>query len=140
MSIIGDLVMLAADFPLADEAAERLRRMVPAQALGDGVNPQVAQLQQQLQSTQGLMAAMSQKLVALQSKTVATGEQKQVDIYKAITDRLDVIMKYTGVPASDLLGYPHDWAMQEHASNMDLASQATAATLAPQAAGSVTAQ
>ncbi len=35
MNIIGDLVLLAADFPMADEAAERLRRMVPPQALGD---------------------------------------------------------------------------------------------------------
>lgn len=134
MTIIGDLVMLAADFPLADEAAERLRRMVPAQAMGDGVNPQVAQLQQELRSTQALMGAMSNKLTELQSKTVATGEKRDVDIYKAITDRLDVMMKYSSIPAKDLMSFTHDLALQEHQGGLDLASKAVDATLAAPAA------
>ena len=131
MSIIGDLVMLAADFPLADEAAERLRRMVPAQALGDGVNPQVTQLQQQLQSTQNLMAAMSQKLVTLQSKAVTTSDQKRIDEFKAVTDRMKVIFDHFGIPASMQMEMLHDLAVQEHSANLDLVSQATAATLSP---------
>ena len=32
--VAGDLLMKAADFPMADELAQRLRRMVPPQALG----------------------------------------------------------------------------------------------------------
>lgn len=131
MAIIGDLVLLAADFPLADEAAERLKRMVPAQALGDGPNPQVTQLQQQLQVTQNLLSEMSQKLQTSQSKATSTDAQKQIDVYKAITDRLDVILKNIGVPAADVAQFQHDIALQEHAGGLDLVSQAMAAQLAP---------
>ena len=120
MSVIGDLVMLAADFPLADEAAERLKRMVPAQALGDGPNPQVVALQGELSSTQALMASMSAKLMALQSKTTAVGEQKAIDVYKAFTDRLDVFLKYTQVPASDIAAMQKELAMQEHGADLTL--------------------
>jgi hypothetical protein len=130
MSIIGDLVMLAADFPLADEAAERLRRMVPAQAMGDGPNPQVVELQQKLQAMQNLMASMSAKLVDRQDKDSSRQESRSVDIYKAVTDRLDTIMKYSQIPARELLKFQHDLAMQEHSSQLTLAEQANAANLA----------
>lgn len=134
MQIIGDLVMLAADFPLADEAAERLKRMVPAQALGDGPPPEVMALQKQLQSTQGLMASMSQKLMELQSKKTAVTSQKEIDVYEAITKRLDTIMKYSAIPASELMAFQHDLALQEHAGNLQLTGQALDAALAPEAA------
>lgn len=121
MSIIGDLVLLAADFPLAEQAAERLRRMVPPQALGES-NGQVQQLQQQLHAAQALSSSMSQKLVELQTKIRDKDVQKDVDIYKAITDRLDVILK-TKPSEKDILQWQHDFAMQEHAGNLDMASQ-----------------
>ena len=130
MSIIGDLVMLAADFPLADEAAERLRRMVPAQAMGDGPNPQVVELQQKLQAMQNLMGSMSAKLVDRQDKDASRQESRATDIYKAVTDRLDTIMKYSQIPARELLKFQHDLAMQEHGSQLTLAEQANAANLA----------
>lgn len=132
MSIIGDLVLLAADFPLAAEAAERLKRMVPPQALGEGGNPQVMMLQKQVQASGQLTASLSQKLVELQSKLSTKDAQKQVDIYKAITDRLDVLLK-TKPSEKDILQWQHDLAMQEHAGNLDLASQAMANELAPEA-------
>jgi len=134
MAVIGDLVLLAADFPLADQAAERLKRMVPAQALGEGVNPQVTQLQEQLATTQKLGMAMSSKLVELQNKLSSKDAQKSVDIYKAITDRIDTLMKYSNIPAVELMRFQHDLAMQEHSASMDLAGKAMDAALAPDAA------
>lgn len=131
MTIIGDLVLLAADFPMADQAAERLKRMVPPQALGEQ-NPQVNQLQQQLQASQQLESAMSQKLVDLQSRLRDKDAQKDVDIYKAITDRLDVIIK-TGPSQKDILQWQHDFAMQEHEGNLTMAQQAINNALAPEA-------
>lgn len=123
MSIIGDLVMLAADFPLADEAAERLRRMVPAQAMGDGPNPQVTALEQKLAAMQALLGSMSAKLVDRQDKDSSRQESRAVDIFKAVTDRLDTLMKYSNIPARELLQFQADLAMQEHAANIDLAGK-----------------
>lgn len=127
MSIIGDLVLLAADFPMAEQAAERLKRMVPPQALGE-TNGQVQQLQQELQASQQLSASMSTKLVELQMKIRDKDVQKDVDIYKAITDRLDVILK-THPSQKDILQWQHDFAMQEHAGNLDMASQSINSSL-----------
>jgi activator of HSP90 ATPase len=65
---------------------------------------------------------MSQKLVELQLKIKDRDVQKDVDIYKAITDRLDVLLK-TKPSQKDILQWQHDLAMQEHASNMNLATK-----------------
>lgn len=132
MSIIGDLVMMAADFPLADEAAERLKRMVPAQALGEGPNPQVMQLQGALDASQKLSAAMSAKLVELQSKLSEKDAQKAVNIYKAITDRMDTLMKYSNIPAVELMRFQHDLAKQEHAGDIAMADKFLDSHLAAQ--------
>ena len=101
MNLIGDLMFKAADFPMADQVAERLRRMVPAQATGDGPPPQVAQMQQQMQAMGKLLQTMSQKLqtreLELKDKTarIAEGaEQKIIDAYKAETDRLGVFKDF----------------------------------------------
>ena len=129
MQIIGDLVLLAADFPLADEAAERLRRMVPAKAMGEGVPPEVADLQQKLAAMQALMGSLSQKLAEATSKGAASEQQKAVDIYKAVTQRLDIIMKYTHVPEEEILRFQHDLAMQEHAAQLTAAQAANTSGL-----------
>lgn len=133
MSIIGDLVLLAADFPMAEQAAERLKRMVPPQALGE-VNGQVQQLQQQLEATQQLSSSMAQKLAELQMKIKDKDIQKDVDIYKAITDRLDVILK-THPSQSDILQWQHDFAMQEHAGNLEMAHKSLDNSLSESAEG-----
>ena len=127
MSIIGDLVLLAADFPMAEQAAERLKRMVPPQALGE-TNGQVQQLQQELQAAQALSGSMAQKLVDLQSKLRAKDVQKDVDIYKAITDRIDVLIQ-THPSQKDILQWQHDLAMQEHSANLDAATAAVTNSL-----------
>jgi len=122
MSIIGDLVLLAADFPMAEQAAERLKRMVPPQALGE-TNGQVQQLQEQLQASQALAASMSTKLVELQTKVRDKDSQKEVDVYKAITDRIDVLLK-TNPSKKDILQWQHDLAMQEHQGQIAMAAKA----------------
>lgn len=80
MQIAGDILFKAADFPMADELAQRFQRMVPAQAMG-GPNPEVVQLQGQLQQLQG----------ALQNAVQALAEAKKkggIEAYKADTERL----------------------------------------------------
>jgi hypothetical protein len=80
MNVIGDLVFKAADFPMSDEVAERLARMVPAQALG-GPNPEVVTLQTQLGQCQAALEACIREL-AQEKKKVG------VETYKAETDRM----------------------------------------------------
>ena len=80
MSIVGDIMFKAADFPMADELAERLQRMVPAQAMG-GPPPELAQAQQQIQQMQGVLEKMTEALADAKKR-------EGVDQYKAETDRI----------------------------------------------------
>lgn len=88
MRVAGDLMFRAADFPMADELAERLKRMVPAQALGEGPSPQEQGLQQQVQQLQGLLTTMTQALAEEKAKLKTKDQQKDIDVYNAETDRL----------------------------------------------------
>ena len=101
MPVIGDLLFKAADFPLADEIAERLHRMVPPQALGqDAPNPQVEQLQTMLAQQHDLLQKATMqadeskaKSLELAQKLIAATQQKHIDQYKAETDRMNALGK-----------------------------------------------
>jgi hypothetical protein len=88
MSIAGDLVVKAQDWPGADKLAERLKKTIPPQLLeegeegGAGVSPQQMQeMQMQLQQ----LAAENQEL-----KTDRTLEERKLEIdqYNAETQRI----------------------------------------------------
>lgn len=86
--IIGDLLLTAADFPMADEAAARLRRMVPPQALGEGPNEQTQQLMTQLNQAHQAIQHLSQEMLTLEQKLKAKDLLRDIDAYKAQTERL----------------------------------------------------
>jgi hypothetical protein len=90
MSVAGDLVMRAADFPMAEELAERLKNMVPPQALG-GPSPQTLELQQKLTGMQNALESMTQNLADEKSKRTSVEQQKDIDVYKAETDRMEFL-------------------------------------------------
>jgi hypothetical protein len=92
MQIAGDLMFRAADFPMAEDFAERLGRMVPPQALGKGPPPEVMAMQQQLQGAQAHTALLSEKLAVAELKLKAKEEQKQVNIYDAQTKRIGTLL------------------------------------------------
>lgn len=87
VNVAGDLLMKSADFPLADELAERLKRMVPPQALG-GPSPETLQLQQTVQNMHLQMTKMMQDSAEERLGRRSEQEQKQIDAYKAETDRI----------------------------------------------------
>lgn len=62
MNVAGDLMFKAADFPMADELAERWSKTIPAAIKGDGPPPEVQQMQQQMQAMQNAIAALNEKL------------------------------------------------------------------------------
>ena len=79
MKVMGDLYFKAADFPLADEIAERMKRMVPPQVLGVGPPPAVLAMQQQMQEMQqhftGLLTAQVQELAEAKGKPEGQGRR-----------------------------------------------------------------
>ena len=90
-AIIGDILFRAGDFPMADEAAERLRRMVPPQALGQGPTPGEQQLGAQVQQLQKALVAAMDELANEKIKGKARLEKRDVDVYNAITNRIKAL-------------------------------------------------
>ena len=92
-SIIGDIMFRAGDFPMAEEAAERLKRMVPPQALGQGPTQNEQMLAMQVQQLQNALKATMDELAKEKGKMQARLEKREVDVYDAITKRIDVVGK-----------------------------------------------
>ena len=107
MQIAGDLIMKAADFPMADEMAERFRRALPPN-LQDGedevdkLRQQVAQLTQGMQQGGQQMRELEAKLDELElekrakvieqrAKLAVAQEDAKLDGYKAETERLKTL-------------------------------------------------
>lgn len=90
--VIGDLVFRSGDFPMADEAAERLKRMVPLQALGDAPPPEVQQLQSQVQNLTQSLASAIQALANKEQELATKADQTTINTYKAETDRFEVLL------------------------------------------------
>ena len=128
MHIIGDLLFKAADFPMAEQIAERMERMVPPEAKGEGIPPAVAQLQGELKNMQGLLANMAQELGEERLRLKAKDQQKDIDVYKAITDRMDILLKQQTSP-KELAVMIHDMMMEEHKAHLTQVTQASAADL-----------
>lgn len=96
-SVVGDIMFRAGDFPMAEEAAERLKRMVPPQALGQGPTQNEQMLGQQLQQMQQALQATMDELAKEKGKSQARLEKREVEVYDAITKRLDILLKNAGL-------------------------------------------
>lgn len=94
--IVGDLLLSAMDFKEAREAAQRLRRMVPPQALGEGPSAQEQNLMaHNLALTNALKQAL-QKLGKEQLKIAGKDQMRDIDAYKAETDRFKAFQDIIG--------------------------------------------
>ena len=89
--VIGDLLFRSGDFLYADEAAERLRRMIPPQALGQGPSQAEQMLQQQVQQLKQLLSKTMEEYAGSRLKLKGKDEMRDIDIYKAFTERLKVL-------------------------------------------------
>jgi len=89
--VIGDLLFKSGDFLFADEAAARLRRMIPPQALGQGPSAQEQQLMQQVQQLQQLLSKTMQEYAGARIKLKGKDEKRDVDIYNAYTTRIKAL-------------------------------------------------
>lgn len=89
--VAGDLLFKNMDVPGADELAERLRRLVPPQALGTGPSPSEMQMQQQMMNLQNVLQEMGKKLAEADMKLKAKDEQKEIDAYDAESRRITAL-------------------------------------------------
>lgn len=90
--LVGDLLLSSMDFDKAQEAAQRLKRMVPPQALGDGPSPEEQKLQEQVRT---LTLALGKALTQTgkdQVKLIGKAQARDIDVYKAKTDRLKTLL------------------------------------------------
>jgi Phage P22-like portal protein len=146
-NLVGDIWMRAADFPGADEAAERFKRMLPPQALGKGPSQAEQQLQLQVQNLTQLLTKALDKEAGLNLKLKGKDEMREIDAYEADTRRLKVLADHgidKGTLALSRASLQHDIAhnqMQlvqaDQHKELDLASQGAAegGASAPKVAG-----
>ena len=119
--MLMDIWAKNSDFPEADILAQRFRNMLPPQATGQ-VNPQVTELQQHLSQQHAVMQQLSQENVQLKSKAATSELQKEIDWYKAETDRLKAVgtidpaalMPVVRQLVSELLGTPINPIIAQH--------------------------
>lgn len=89
--VIGDLLVSSLDFDKAQEAAQRLRRLVPPAALGRGPTPNEQQLMSANQSLQQALTESLQKQAKGELKLVGKEQMRDIDVYKAQTDRIKAL-------------------------------------------------
>ena len=139
--VVGDLMFKNADFPGADEIAERLHAMVPQAALG-GPSKEMQEMQQHMQQAaqagQQQIEALShdrqklaEELREMKGKLSDRAEGSRLDWYRAETDRMKALA--AADPAamrpiirelvSEALGTPAMPVMAAHAA-ADMAMQA----------------
>lgn len=142
-SIIGDLLLMSSDFDKANEAAARLRRMVPPQALGEGPTVQEQQLQAQVQQLMQLLERSMGQLAQDKLRLRGHAEKRDVDVANAFTQRLKVLLDYKikageaieERDVDDLLKQAHDESMSTDISQVIKANKGEIEGEAGQGAG-----
>lgn len=114
MSEIGDIVFRQGDFKTADELAERIRRKIKQTApwlLDDAaIGPLVQQLQAQVQQLTGDLGEAMQKLAEKQLRLKGKEELRDIDVFKAQTERMhkegNTIKDFAGIPGLEQIMIP----------------------------------
>jgi hypothetical protein len=91
VQIAGDLLFRAADFPMADELAERFKRSIPKNILGEGPPPEFVQLQEQNKALHDIIGVLSAKLGVAETKVKQGTDKSEIDVYDAETRRMSAV-------------------------------------------------
>ena len=110
--IIADLLLSAMDFPEASEAARRLKRMVPPQAMGFGPSQKEQELQQQVAVLQDALTKSLQKQGEQKIKMLSKEELRDVQVFDAETKRMVALKDYLGLNPEGLKSLLKDLEMQ----------------------------
>jgi hypothetical protein len=118
MKTAGDLLWMSADFPLADKLAERFKRLIPPEVLGEGPSPEQQKTQAQVQAMQGTIQQLLKQLADKETELRIKGEQKEIDAFEAMTKRLELQLK-TILSPKEVAMMVHEMAKSEHAAQID---------------------
>lgn len=138
--LVGDLFFKSGDFPLADEAAARLRRMLPPQATGQGPSAAEQQLQAQVQQLTGLLTKSMDELGKTKLKLAGKEELRDIEGYDAETKRISALQKLLPTDAEGMKALIHQLvgdALQTHITQIqsdndaDLRTAAQATSIPP---------
>lgn len=88
VTTIGDLMFKNADFPGADIIAERLKRLVPPNVLGEGPTPELQQAQALNQNLQKLYAEALDELAKKNLELKDRSEKNAIERERADSDRI----------------------------------------------------
>lgn len=102
-AIVGDIWMRFADIPGAQEAAERMKRMIPKQALEDGPSPDLLAAQAQIAEMTKLVEDLSNKLASKEGAGKDAEEKNAIAGYKAVTDRVKALEKALALDPGGLM-------------------------------------
>lgn len=91
--IVGDLLFKNMDIEEAQEAAQRLKRMVPPQALGQGPSAKEQELQQQIQALSQALTKSLQRVAKTDLKLVGKDQMRDIDAHEAETKRMAALAK-----------------------------------------------
>jgi hypothetical protein len=132
---VGDLLFKVADFPLADQIAERLKPGLTPEA-----QAAVGNLQEQLQNKNRLLAEAMQALTEERLKVKSKDQETEINAFKADTDRakmlLDTAAKVDPAAAMEMIREMAQQAVhQALQDNLGPVRLSTEPTLALQAAG-----
>ena len=103
ISVVGDIWMRFADIPGAEEAAQRLKRLVPQAALKDGPSPDMVAAQQQIEQLQNFAMGLAQKLADKEADWQNDQQKLAIEGYKAQSGRLTAIKEALALDPKGLL-------------------------------------
>jgi hypothetical protein len=106
--IIGDLLLKSMDFEEAQEAAQRMRRMVPPQALGKGPSQQEQELMQQVAALRAALTKSLERQGKETLKLVGKSQMRDIDVYKAQTDRMKALVDTLPLDQKGLVAVIHE--------------------------------
>jgi hypothetical protein len=116
MRIAGDLVFQASDIDMADELAERFRKVLPPEVTGDALPPQaqqqLMQAQKQIQGLSTALAAQVEKSAKLALELKGKDQQKDIDVFYAETDRLKALSQALPMDPQGLQQLVHQLVIQ----------------------------
>lgn len=94
--VIGDLLAQNLDWPGADELAERLHALLPAQLQGE--SPEAQQAKQQMQAMAQKIEELNRDLREEQASRIIDLQKLKIDAFGAETDRLKALLGKEGAP------------------------------------------
>ncbi|HDY5976174.1 TPA: hypothetical protein RQ910_004308 [Pseudomonas aeruginosa] len=93
-TVAGDLYFRTANFPMAEELAERFSRLIPDNIKGEGPPPELVQAQQTIEQLQGQLSESLRALADLQRDMNDKSDSNKINEYKAITERMDKLLAH----------------------------------------------